>query len=704
MKSGRPNRLIKEKSPYLRQHARNPVDWYPWSEEAFSRAKQEDKPVFLSIGYSSCHWCHVMEKESFENEEVAGLLNASFIAVKVDREERPDLDRYYVNVCQALTGSGGWPLTVVVTPEKKPFFAGTYFPKTGRFGRPGLLELLSWLREIWKTERQDVLRAAENIDLSLEQMSRVPPGDGLSEETLTEAFKGLESRFDERNGGFGVAPKFPTPHNLFFLLRYWKRTHDRRALEMVEKTLKRMRQGGMYDHLGFGFHRYSTDAQWLVPHFEKMLYDQALLAMAYTETYQATRKLEYRETAEEILAYVGRDMTSQEGAFFSAEDADAEGQEGKSYLWTAEEIHQALSPELAELAIRVFGIEKNGNFAGSGEHPSGQNILSLQKYPEEFSRDLCLPVGELKNNLGTIRKMLFAVRAKRPQPFKDKKILTDWNGLMIAAMAKAAQAFDEPAHAKAVVRAADFILEKMVRSDGSLYHRFMEAEASYSGYLDDYAFLIWGLVELYETVFDIRYLETAFRLCDFALAHFWDDGQGGFYFVPEYSSDVPFRDKEAYDGAYPSGNSVMMLNLIRLGRMGARPGLEEKAMKTGQAFSRRIFQSPSACTFWMTALDFAVSPPLEIVVAGNSGSAGTKAFLKSLRQPFLPNKVVLVRPEDTGFPDITKIAPTTRDMKAAERETLAYVCRNYACQEPTTDPQKILDLLGVSDPPTEDKP
>ena len=621
MESRRANRLIKEKSPYLQQHAHNPVDWYPWGNEAFARANKEDKPVFLSIGYSSCHWCHVMEKESFEDPDVAGLLNASFISIKVDREERPDLDHFYMSVCQALTGNGGWPLTVILTPDKKPFFAGTYFPKSSRFGRPGLLELLPRLSEAWKTGRQDVLRAAENIGLNLEQMSHIPAGEGLNKEMLAEAFEGLKSRYDELNGGFGEAPKFPSPHNLLFLLRYWKRTDNEQALRMVEKTLERMRLGGMYDHLGFGFHRYSTDARWLVPHFEKMLYDQALLAMAYTEAYQAAGKLQYRETAEEILAYVIRDMTSREGGFYSAEDADAEGEEGKPYLWTEEEIRQALPPNQAELAVNMFGLKKEGNFPEAGGHPNGRNILYLKKPLEELAVDLGHPANELKAHLAAIRKKLSAVRKKRSQPFKDKKILTDWNGLMIAALAKAAQAFDEPAHAAAAVRAADFILEKMARPEGAIYHRFMEGEASYSGFLDDYAFLIWGLLELYEAVFDVRYLESAFRLCDYALAYFWDKAQGGFYFVPEYSSEVPFRDKEAYDGAYPSGNSVMMLNLLRLGRMEGRAGLEEKAMHTGQAFSRRIFQAPSAYAFWMTALEFALAPSLEVVIAGNPGSA-----------------------------------------------------------------------------------
>jgi uncharacterized protein YyaL (SSP411 family) len=693
MESRRPNRLIKEKSPYLQQHARNPVDWYPWGKEAFARAKKADKPVFLSIGYSSCHWCHVMEKESFEDPDVAGLLNASFISVKVDREERPDLDRFYMSVCQALTGRGGWPLTVVLTPDKKPFFAGTYFPKSSRFGRPGLLELLPRLSEAWKTGRQDMLQAAENIGISLEQMSHIPAGEGLGKEMPAKAFEGLTSRYDDLNGGFGDAPKFPAPHNLFFLLRYWSRTGNEQALRMVEKTLERMRLGGMYDHLGFGFHRYSTDARWLVPHFEKMLYDQALLAMAYTEAYQATGKIHYRETAEEILAYVVRDMTRREGGFYSAEDADAEGEEGKSYLWTEEEIRQALPPQPAELAVRIFAVKKDGNFSEAGGYVKGRNILYLKKPLEELAVDFGLPVSELKAGLAAIRKKLYAVREKRPQPFKDKKILTDWNSLMIAALAKAAQAFDEPAYGAAAVRTADFILEKMVGPDGALCHRFMEGEASYPGFLDDYAFLIWGLLELYEAVFDVRYLETAFRLCDYALAHFWDKAQGGFYFVPEHSSDVPFRDKEAYDGAYPSGNSAMMLNLLRLGRMGGRPGFEEKAIHTGQAFSRRIFQAPSAYNFWMTALEFALAPSLEVVIAGNPGSADTKAMLRSLRQPFLPSKVVLVRPGDSHSPKITKIAPFTKAMKTAQGKVTAYVCTNYACQHPTTNSQKMLELL-----------
>lgn len=695
MTSHRPNRLIEEKSPYLRQHADNPVDWYPWGDEAFARAKKEDKPVFLSIGYSSCHWCHVMERESFEDAEVARLLNDAFVSVKVDREERPDLDHLYMNVCQALTGSGGWPLTIFLTPEKKPFFAGTYFPKTARFGHLGLMELLPRLAEIWKSGRQGVLRAAENIAQSLDEPSELPAKENLSETLLHEAFQDLEKRFDEESGGFGRAPKFPSPHNLFFLLRYWKRTRRGRALQMAEQTLERMSRGGIVDHLGFGFHRYSTDAHWLLPHFEKMLYDQALLAMAYSEAYQATGKDLYRETAEGILAYVEREMTDEGGGFYSAEDADSESVEGKFYLWTEEEIRRVFPAQQAELAAKVFGVREKGNFQEVGGSPSGQNILYLEKPLPERAADLGIPPGELKTRLEAIKKILLAVRDLRPHPFKDQKILADWNGLMIAAFAKAGQAFERPKYASVAARAADFVLEKMTLPDGSLYHRFIEGEAAVPAFLDDYAFLIWGLIELYETVFDARYLKTALGLCDHALERFWDDGQGGFYFAPVGSPDLVFRIKEAYDGAQPSGNAAMMLNLLRLGRLSGRPGFEEKAAEAGRALSGPISQAPSAHTFWLTALDFALARSLEIVIAGNPGSADTDAMLRALHKNFLPNKVVLFRPADEPDPAIADISPFVKGMSAEEGRATAYVCSNFACRPPTHDPEKMLELLGL---------
>ncbi|MFH1125034.1 MAG: thioredoxin domain-containing protein, partial [Pseudomonadota bacterium] len=433
------NRLIHEKSPYLLQHAHNPVNWLPWGHEAFEKAHRENKPIFLSIGYSTCHWCHVMEKESFEDPEVAGLLNETFVSIKVDREERPDLDHVYMTACQMLTGSGGWPLTIVMTPDKRPFFAATYIPKGSRFGRTGMMELIPRLRDTWRTRRDEVLASAESITQSLQGLEKESQGGDLDRSVLDRAYEELSKRFDKTYGGFSNAPKFPTPHNFFFMLRFWKRTGNSEALKMVEKTLQKIRWGGIYDQVGFGFHRYSTDREWLVPHFEKMLYDQAMLALAYLETYQAAGEGVYGDTAREIFEYVLRDMTSPEGAFYSAEDADSEGEEGKFYVWTREELRQILGEEEADLIAKVFHVEKSGNFReeATGEN-TGANILYLGRPISEIAADLGMPRPDLEKAMESARKKLFEARKKRVHPHKDDKVLTDWNGLMIAAFARGA--------------------------------------------------------------------------------------------------------------------------------------------------------------------------------------------------------------------------------------------------------------------------
>ncbi|MDP3104376.1 MAG: thioredoxin domain-containing protein [Candidatus Methanoperedens sp.] len=514
----KPNRLALEKSPYLLQHAHNPVDWYPWGTEAFEKAKREDKPIFLSSGYSTCHWCHVMEKESYEDEEVAELMNEAFVSIKIDREERPDIDGIYMKVCQAMSGSGGWPLNIIMTPDKKPFFAGTYIPKESRYGRTGMLELIPEIRDIWKKNRGKAESLAAQIISSLSEEQEA--GEELKVDVLHVAYEQLLEAFDEQHGGFGGAPKFPTPHNLTFLLRYWKRTGDIMALRMVERTLTAMSMGGIYDHAGFGFHRYSTDAKWLVPHFEKMLYGQALLAMAYTEAYQATGNQEFKRIACEVFTYVLRDMTSPEGGFYSGEDADSEGVEGKFYVWTENEIDLALG-EHSELMKKVFGIDKYGNFREEGKS-SGKNILYMSKTLTEMSANLKLPADQIRRRIGDAKQKLFAAREKRVHPGKDDKILADWNGLMIAAFAKGAQAFNEPAYADAACRAADFIFSRMRTDDGRLYHRYREGEPAVMAFLDDHAFLVWGLIELYEATFGVSYLRAALEITDIMMEHFWD--------------------------------------------------------------------------------------------------------------------------------------------------------------------------------------
>ena len=509
----RANRLAREKSPYLLQHANNPVDWYAWGDEAFEKAKEEDKPIFLSIGYSTCHWCHVMEKESFEDDETAQLMNDTFVSIKVDREERPDIDHVYMTVCQMMTGSGGWPLNVIMTPDRKPFFATSYLPKQSIYGRLGMDDLSRQVKKLWTESRDQVLDSSEKVMLALNRIQEDSPGQSLGKEVLNTAFRQLSQNYDPKHGGFGNAPKFPTAHNMLFLLRYWKRTGDDSALRMVEGTLKAMRQGGIYDQIGFGFHRYSTDERWLVPHFEKMLYDQAMLAMIYTEAYQATGKEDYATTANEIFTYVLRDMTAVEGGFFSAEDADSEGEEGKFYVWTMDEIRNLLDSSEAELVTEVYRAADVGNFheEATGQL-TGSNILHMRQSLHETALRLGIPPEELKTRLEQARLKLFEAREKRIHPYKDDKILTDWNGLMIAALSKAAQVFDRPDYANAAMKAADFILSTLRAPDGRLLHRYRDGEAGMPPNVDDYVFMIWGLLELYEATFEIRYLKTALDL------------------------------------------------------------------------------------------------------------------------------------------------------------------------------------------------
>jgi uncharacterized protein YyaL (SSP411 family) len=687
------NRLSKEKSPYLLQHADNPVDWYPWSNEAFEKARKENKPVFLSIGYSTCHWCHVMEHESFEDEQVAKLMNETFVPIKVDREERPDIDNIYMTVCQMLTGSGGWPLTIVMTPDKKPFFAATYIPKESRFGRAGMIEVIPRLREIWQNRNDDVRKSADLITSSLQEaQSTEEAGAELTKAVLDQGHQQLYQRFDPFYGGFGSNPKFPTPHQHLFLLRHWKRTNDAKTLEMITKTLDSMRLGGVYDHIGFGFHRYSTDREWLVPHFEKMLYDQAMLTLAYTEAFQATGDQRYKETAEEILTYVWRDMTSPEGGFYSAEDADSEGEEGKFYFWKEDEIRKILSDD-ANLIIEIFNVSKLGNFVDSvsGERPE-TNILHMKKSLSEIAKEKKISVDDLKARIDSARKKLFEVREKRVHPYKDDKILTDWNGLMIAAFARAAQVLDKPEYAKAAVIAARFTLEKLKSKDGSLMHRYREGEAGLPAHADDYAFFIWGLLELYEATFNPEWLKEAIALNQYFMNHFWDQQKGGFFFTSDQGEELITRTKEIYDGAVPSGNSVAMLNLLRLSRITGNAELEKKADQISKTFGKNVESIPSAHTMFMTALDFAIGPSYEIVIVGNPESEDTLRMVKELGKRFIPNKVVLLRPEGDQ-PEITKIAEFTKTQKSLNGKATAYVCLNYLCQSPTTDPAKMLQMI-----------
>ncbi len=684
--SKRPNRLIHEKSPYLLQHAYNPVDWYPWGNEAFGKARQEDKPIFLSIGYSTCHWCHVMEHESFEDPEVADLMNDVFVSIKVDREERPDLDHVYMTVCQILTGSGGWPLTILMTSDKKPFFAATYIPKGNRFGQTGMMELIPRIKEIWTHRRAEVLGSATKVVEALQGLENERAGGELGRPALTQAYQELLKRFDARHGGFSTAPKFPTPHNLLFMLRYWRRSGDEQALSMVERTLEAMRYGGIYDQIGYGFHRYSTDREWLVPHFEKMLYDQALLAMAYLEAYQATAKALYADTAREIFTYVLRDMTDPEGGFYSAEDADSEGVEGKFYLWEESQIGRALGPAAADVIVKVFNVERDGNFKEEAAgRKTGMNILYPGKSIDEIASDLDLSTTALAAEVAAARDKLFGLRERRIRPHKDDKILTDWNGLMIAALARGAQVLEDPKYAEAAARATRFVLDRMRKPDGRLLHRYRDGEAKITAHLDDYAFLIWGLIDLYEATFEVPYLETALDLNMYMLDHFWDDRSGGLFFTADDGEDLIIRKKEVYDGAVPSGNAVAMLNLLRLAGFTGRAELEERASSISKAFCEQVGQYPSGYTQFMVAVDFGLGPSYEVVVVGKANAKDTREMLRSLRTSFTPNKVVIFLPLDAEGPEFRRIADFVKNHLGVNGQATAYVCRDHACAMPVTD-------------------
>ena len=689
------NRLAGEKSPYLLQHAANPVDWHPWGDEAFEKARREEKPIFLSIGYSTCHWCHVMERESFEREDVARLLNEHFVSIKVDREERPDVDQIYMTVCQALTGGGGWPLTIVMMPDRRPFFAGTYFAPEARFGRPGLIEILYQIAAAWEEQRDRVFEVAGRIADAVRGQLTGSPGDPPGGAEIRTAFEHLTSRFDSEEGGFGIAPKFPTAHVFTFLLRYGDRTGDPRALEMVERTLQAMRRGGIYDQLGFGFHRYSTDREWLVPHFEKMLYDQALLLYAYAETYQATRRGLYAAVAREIAAYVLRDMTSPEGAFFSAEDADSEGVEGKYYVWDREEIDALLGPDDAEIFCRVHGAASEGNWTDEASgRSSGTNILHLPDDPEVTTHGLGLEPAALAERLETARAKLLAARQKRVPPLRDDKVLTAWNGLMIAALAKAAQALEEPGYAAAAERALAFLTTRLVREDGRLLARYREGEAAHLAYLDDYAFLAWGLLELYEATFDAKHLAAAVDLAREMDRLFWDPNGGGFFFTGEDAETLLLRPKEIYDGALPSGNSVAGMVLLRLARMTGDPAWERKAEALSRAFAGSVARAPSAHTQLLQAVDFALGPTREIVIAGPRDSAAAGAMVRAVRERFLPRSVTLWNSPDQAAL-LARLAPPIEAQRPLNDAPAAYVCEAFACAAPVTEPAALAALLDA---------
>lgn len=686
----KPNRLISEQSPYLLQHAYNPVEWFPWCDEAFEKAAKEDKPVFLSIGYSTCHWCHVMEKESFEDEEVAGLMNRVFVSIKVDREERPDIDNIYMLVCQLMNGNGGWPLSIIMTPDRKPFFAGTYFPKENRYGRIGFKELIENIEEAWRSRRNEILQSSDQITGYLENIYKKESSIQIDENILERAFDSFAKRFDEQYGGFGSSPKFPSPHNLMLLLRYWKMSRNQKALDMVTKTLTQMRMGGIFDHIGLGFHRYSTDREWLVPHFEKMLYDQALIIIAFTEAYQATQNELFKRTAEEIIEYLIRDMRSEEGGFYSAEDADSEGEEGKFYVWANKEIIDAAGIDDADFIYKVFNTSEEGNFLEeSTKKLTGANILHLTKSFDQLANDFNTSVPELMNKLESIRRKLFAYREDRIHPFKDDKILTDWNSLVIAALSIAGRTFNKNSYIQSASECADFILSKIRTPGNEILHMYRNGSASIEGKLDDYAFLIYGLIELYQSTFESHYFLEAVRLCDITIDKFRDNESGGFFFTAGSDKSLLVRTKEIYDGAIPSGNSVMFNNLLRLSRITSDHKYDEYAQKLLDAFSENINNSPSGSTFLIGSLDFLFGNSYEIIITNKERNKELEAILAELNKHYIPNKVVIVNTVTSKLP-----FEYLNNYSSESDLPVIYVCKNFQCELPTNDFKEAISKMS----------
>jgi len=676
------NRLIFEPSPYLLQHAENPVDWHPWGEAAFNLARQQDKPIFLSIGYSTCHWCHVMAHESFEDTEVAAVINRDFIPVKVDREERPDIDNSYMSVCQMMTGSGGWPLTLVLTPDKKPFFAATYLPKDPRQGMMGLIQLLEKITELWGSQREKLLQTGRQVDDALLRLDQSASAQGqLTEQPLRQALAAYTELFDPQHGGFGGAPKFPTPHNISLLLRLGRRLDSPKATAMALKTLQALRLGGIFDQLGGGIHRYSVDVQWLVPHFEKMLYDQALVALAACDGWQASGDGFYRQMTEELLDYLLRDLSGPAGGFYCGEDADSEGAEGIFYVWSEEEIHQILGKELATIFCRSYGITAEGNF-------EERNIPFLQQDVSSLAARVGTDPQELAEFLETARQQLFAARELRPRPHRDDKVLTSWNGLAIAAMARAGALFEQPRYLQAARRAADFICKDLRRADGRLLRRWRRGQAAIPGFLDDYAFFCWGLLELYQANFNPKDLQLAMELVE-AAEELFADGLGGYYDSGRDGETVLMRSRSRQDGALPTAGAVLARCQLQLARLCDRPELAERAEQLLKGQLAAVANHPPAFAQALIALDELLGPPLEIVLVPGPGAAVPEEWLRQLRQRFLPGSLLLLASADPS----DNPSPLFAGKVALKDAPTAYLCRNRSCLAPVTSSEELLALL-----------
>ena len=714
VRSEHTNRLAHEKSPYLLQHAHNPVDWYPWGEEAFAKAHRENKPIFLSVGYSTCHWCHVMAHESFENEEVAAIMNREFVNIKVDREERPDVDRVYMTFVQATTGGGGWPMSVWLTPDLKPFVGGTYFPPQDRYGQPGFKKVLERIATAWKENHDNIVEQGGKIVAALQESQSAAPTQGeIDAATLEAAYRQIDRSYDPKEGGFGNAPKFPRPVTLNFLTRSYARDpkseSGKHALEMALFTLRKMAAGGMHDHIGGGFHRYSVDRYWHVPHFEKMLYDQAQLAVAYLDAFQITRDTQYEAIARDTLDYVARDMTSKEGGFFSAEDADSpvvagigdpghrKTAEGAFYIWTKKEIDAALG-DAAEIFDFHYGVQAHGNAPeGSDPHDEfrGKNILIERHTIAETAEHFRKTKEEIAKALAQGREKLFAIRAQRPRPHLDDKIIAAWNGLMISAYSRAAQALDDPPYLEIATRAAKFLQANLYDSSRKiLYRNYREGRSDIGGFGDDYAFVIQALLDLYEASFDIEWLKFAMELQDTQDRLFFDDENGGYFSTSGKDQSVFLRMKDDNDGAEPAASSVAALNLLRLSQFRDDKQMAERARKTIDAFAATLSHFPSAMPQMLVALDFSLSKPRQIVIAGKKGAPETKVLLNEVHRHFLPKTILLLADGAEAQKYLGEKNEAIRAMSLVEGKPAAYVCENFTCKAPVTEPTALRDLLS----------
>jgi uncharacterized protein YyaL (SSP411 family) len=696
------NALALESSPYLRQHAENPVDWLPWGPIALERARELDRPLLVSIGYSACHWCHVMEHESFENDEIAGVLNEHFVSIKVDREERPDLDQIYMASVQLMNrGQGGWPMSVFLTPDLKPFAGGTYFPPDDRYGRPGFKRVLLSVAEWWKTRRDEIVEMSAEVTERIQGMGRLEPGAGeLGTAMLQRAVSNLGRTFDPVNGGFGSAPKFPHPMDLRVLLRAWQRFGGDETLHIVRHTLDRMAMGGIYDHLGGGFARYSTDARWLVPHFEKMLYDNALLVPCYLETYQATGAPFYREIVEETLGWVLRDMTSPEGPFYSTLDADSEGVEGKFYVWTAAEIEQILCKDESDLFCAVYGAEPDGNWHDEAGHgpPGPTNILNRVKTFDQIARLNRIPEDDLRARIDKSRRTLFEVRNRRVWPGRDEKALTSWNGLMISALAQAGAVLENPGYLAAASRAADFILTRMRTPDGRLLRSYSSGtEPKLNAYLEDYSFLADALVSLYEATFEPRWIEAVLQIVQVMIDQFWDPAEGGFFYTGRDHESLIARNKDPHDNAIPSGNSMAVTALLRLVKLTGRVDLQVKGEATLKLYAGLLASQPTAAGQMLVALDFYLGPVQEFAIVGDPAAEETKRVLRAIRRGFRPNAVVALRTPTTDA-KTEELIPLLAG-KVAKGAVTTYICEHFACQAPLVGAKAFETVLPGSNKP-----